>query len=119
MDNPSGSRSPPRTAVFGNRPGAATKLHDDAKYVNNSQLELFEANLPDKPWCSDDDHGRYPRVLPRNAARRRRYIQPQPPWLRVWMVFDVDRDASWYAADERTCRRPPSPRSTDRTATAT
>jgi len=65
-----------------------------------NQLELFEQNLPARPWCSDDDHGRYPRVLPRNAAKRRRYVEPQPPWLRVWMVYDVDRDASWAAADE-------------------
>ena len=31
---------------------------------------------------------------------RRRYIQPQPPWLRSWIVLDVDRDGSWCAADE-------------------
>ena len=65
-----------------------------------TQLELFERHLPDKPWCTDGDHGSYLRVLPRTAAKRRRYIQPQPPWLRVWMVFDVDRNASWEAADE-------------------
>ena len=100
MDNPSGSRSLAHGASFGNRE-ANTKLPGNAQSVNtNSQLELFERHLPDKPWCSDDDHGRYPRVLPRTAAQRRRYIQPQPPWLRVWMVFDVDRDASWYAAAE-------------------
>ena len=64
------------------------------------QLELFERHLPDKPWCSDSEHGAYPRVLPVAAAKRRRYIQPQPPWLRVWLVFDVDRDAAWCAADE-------------------
>ena len=39
-------------------------------------------------------------MLPRNLAKRRRYVQPQAPWLRVWMVFDVDRDGSWCAADE-------------------
>ena len=36
----------------------------------SGQLLLFEQHLPDKPWCSDDDHGRYPRVLPRNAAAK-------------------------------------------------
>ena len=65
-----------------------------------TQLELFEAELPARPWCSDAEHGAWPRVLPKQAAKRRRYIQPQPPWLRVWMVFDVDRDAAWCAADE-------------------
>lgn len=65
-----------------------------------NQLELFERSLPERPYCSNEDKGAYPRVLPRNAAVRRRYIQPQPPWLRAWMVFDVDRDGSWSAADD-------------------
>lgn len=65
-----------------------------------TQLELFNEELPERPWCSDSEHGAMLRVLPREAAKRRRYIQPQPPWIRVWMVFDVDRDGSWCAADE-------------------
>ena len=64
------------------------------------QLDLFEASLPARPWCSNDDHGRYPRVLPRDAAKRRRYVQPQPPWEHLWLLFDVDRDCAWSAPDE-------------------
>ena len=33
-------------------------------------------------------------------ARRYRYIQPQPPWVCVWLNFDYDRDDAWCAADE-------------------
>ena len=56
--------------------------------------------MPERPWCSNHSHGRYPRVLPKADARRCRYIQPQPPWVRVWLNFDYDRDDAWCAADE-------------------
>ena len=56
--------------------------------------------LPERPWCSNHSHGRYPRVLPKADARRCRYIQPQPQWVRVWLNFDYDRDDAWCAADE-------------------
>ena len=39
-------------------------------------------------------------MLPRAEARRYRHIQPQPPWVRVWLIFDYDRDGAWCAADE-------------------
>ena len=52
------------------------------------------------PWCSNHSHRRYPRVLPKAEAKRCRYIQPQPPWVRVWLIFDYDRDGAWCAADE-------------------
>lgn len=63
------------------------------------QIELFEQHLPERPYCTDNfAHGL--QVLPRNAAKGRLHIQPQPPWLRLWMVFDYDRDCAWCAADE-------------------
>ena len=63
------------------------------------QLELFERSLPDRPYCTDDfAYGL--KVLPRSMAKHRRYIQPQPPWLRLWLVFDYDHDCAWCAADE-------------------
>ena len=39
-------------------------------------------------------------MLPKAKARRCRYIQPQPPWVRAWLIFDYDRDGTWCAADE-------------------
>ena len=63
------------------------------------QLELFEAHLPLRPRCTDDfAYGT--RVLPKAAALRRRHIEPQPPWVHLWLPFDYDHDASWCAADE-------------------
>ena len=72
---------------------------DSNKTVNrdSDQLQLFEANLPAKPYCADE-FAQGLRILPRRAAIRRRYIEPQPPWSHLWLLFDVDRDASWYAA---------------------
>ena len=71
-----------------------------APNVSESARQLFEASLPERPWCSNHSHGRYPRVLPKARARRCRYIQPQPPWVRAWLIFDYDRDGAWCAADE-------------------
>ena len=63
------------------------------------QLELFEQHLPERPYCTDNfAHGL--KVLPLPAAKLCRHIQPQPPWLRLWMVFDYDQDCAWCAADE-------------------
>ena len=39
-------------------------------------------------------------MLPRAEARARRYIQAQPPWLIAWLLYDIDRDGSWAAADD-------------------
>ena len=72
-------------------------LPDQTENVN--QLQLFETHLPERPYCADSFE-RGLRILPRRAAMRRRYIEPQPPWEHLWLLFDVDRDASWAAADE-------------------
>ena len=63
------------------------------------QLEMFEQHVPDRPYCTDDFACGL-RILPKPAAVRRRYVQPQPPWVRLWMVFDYDHDCSWDAADK-------------------
>ena len=80
--------------------GGATDPSGVAPNLSESALQLFEASLPERPWCSNRSHGRYPRVLPKLQARRYLYIQPQPPWLRVWLNFDYDRKDAWCAANE-------------------
>ena len=65
----------------------------------SKQLLLFEANLPAKPSCTDE-FACGVRIMPKRAALRRRYIEAQPPWEHLWLLFDVDRDGSWRAADE-------------------
>ena len=81
-------------------PGPGETSSGVAPILSESARQLFEASLPERPWCSNRSHGRYPRVLPKLQARRYLYIQPQPPWLRVWLNFDYDRKDAWCAADE-------------------
>lgn len=53
------------------------------------QLELF-AYLPRKPYCTDDLEDGL-RIRTASRAIRHRYIQVNPPWLRAWIVMDIDR----------------------------
>jgi Replicase family/Primase C terminal 1 (PriCT-1) len=67
-----------------------------------SQSELFAADRwPLKPYCTDDlDDGL--RIRSYQHAIKRRYIQANPPHLRVWSLYDIDRPAgglAWQDAD--------------------
>jgi hypothetical protein len=64
------------------------------------QTELFnEDRWPRKPWCTDDlATGIRPRSL--KHALTRRYIQANPPHLRVWSIFDIDRPAGGLAWED-------------------
>ena len=55
------------------------------------QVDLFvPERWPKKPYCTDDlTHGLRIRSL--KSALKLPYIQANPPHLRVWMVFDIDR----------------------------
>jgi len=54
------------------------------------QLDLFRQRLPDKPYCSDDlTYGL--RFEAAERAIKRRYIQPNWPWLKTWLVYDIDK----------------------------
>lgn len=70
---------------------------------------------PRKPYCSDDKTARNIRSL--RSALKRPYIQANPPHMRVWSIYDVDRpgaalaweDANlpppaWSAVDRQTAR---------------
>lgn len=63
------------------------------------QLALFEPHRwPRRPYCSDDlEHGLRIRSL--KQAITRTYIQANPPHLRVWSIYDVDKP---YADPEDT-----------------
>lgn len=63
------------------------------------QLQLFVDHLPSRPYCADLFSDGVV-IRDRAAAVRRQHIQPSPPWLHAWLVFDVDRDGSWAAPDE-------------------
>ena len=54
------------------------------------QLELFTERLPKKPYCTDVlEYG--VRVRAAQDAIKRKYIQPNFPWLKTWLVYDIDR----------------------------
>lgn len=63
------------------------------------QLELFTNRLPAKPYCTDDLH-RGLRIRSVKHAVRAKYIQANPPWLRAWLIFDVDRPGGAFAWDD-------------------
>ena len=64
------------------------------------QLDLFSERLPRKPYCSDD--GTASLIRTREHALKRRYIQPNPPTLVFWLLFDLDEEAGWarWAAED-------------------
>lgn len=55
-----------------------------------TQLDLFSGSLPAKPYCSNDLTAG---LVIRNVehALRCRYIQPNHPNSKLWLVYDIDR----------------------------
>ena len=54
------------------------------------QLDLFRERLPAKPYHTDDLRARL-QVRSAERAALARYIQPNGPTHRYWLVYDVDR----------------------------
>ena len=62
------------------------------------QLDLFTpSRWPKKPYCSDDKSAKWIRQL--KTALKQPYIQANPPHLRIWLIFDVDREGAAFAWD--------------------
>lgn len=59
--------------------------------IEQLNLDLFEdrERWPHKPYCSDDKTARNIRSLA--SAIKRPYIQANPPHIRIWSIYDVDR----------------------------
>lgn len=68
---------------------------------------LFTADrLPTKPYCSNDKTAS--RIRPVSQALTYQYIQPNPPGMLHWMVFDIDRaDAMMFGDGYDWCIKPP------------
>lgn len=69
------------------------------------QLETFAERLPKKPYHTDDLETGL-RIVARASARKSRYIQPNGPTHKYYLVFDVDRVG---AAIDWTDRNVPAP----------
>ena len=67
-----------------------------AKQIQIISFQRFVELLPNKPYCSDDlINGLL--IRPRQRAITYRYIQPNPPHMQHWLVFDIDYDAMQVA----------------------
>lgn len=68
--------------------------------ATHQQPDLFDANRwPRRPWCTDDfEHG--VRIRSLKQALTKSYIQANPPHLRVWSIYDIDRPAGGLAWEE-------------------
>jgi hypothetical protein len=63
------------------------------------QLALFVGRLPHRPYCTEDlQYGI--RMRPLRTALTLPYIQVNPPHLRMWMLFDVDREGAAIAWED-------------------
>ena len=63
------------------------------------QFALFESGLPRRPYATDQLGTRL-LITSQKKALRRRYIQANPPWLRVFPVFDIDREGAALAWED-------------------
>lgn len=73
------------------------------------QLDLFSdpERWPRKPYCTDAlEAGIRPRTLAH--ALRRPYIQANPPHMRIWSIFDVDRPGGGLAWESGRGLPPPT-----------
>jgi len=68
--------------------------------IEQLNLDLFEdrERWPRKPYCSDDKTARNIRSLA--SAIKRPYIQANPPHLRIWSIYDVDRPGGAIAWED-------------------
>ena len=63
------------------------------------ELELFSSDrLPRKPYCTDD-LGCGVKIRSVTTALKLPYIQANPPHLRFFSIFDVDRQGGALAWD--------------------
>lgn len=62
-------------------------------------LEIFRSSLPSRPYCSNDlEQGLI--IRPGALALEHRYIQPNPPTARRWLIFDVDRPGAAFSWED-------------------
>lgn len=66
-----------------------------------AQLDLFadESRWPKKPYCTDDLEAGI-RIRSLKQALTKQYIQANPPHLRVWSIYDIDRPGGALAWEQ-------------------
>lgn len=62
-------------------------------------LEIFRASIPRRPYCSNNlEQGLI--IRPGACALEHRYIQPNSPTARRWLIFDIDRPGAALTWDD-------------------
>ena len=99
------------------RPVAARCPHGHASPTESSYsaapflvsiTPLFTAErLPRRPYCSDDKTAKW--IRPLKHALTHRYIQPNPPGMLNWMLFDIDHPHAMMVGDGYDWRILPPP----------
>ena len=73
--------------------------------VRLSGRDLFASQIPARPYCADYyDEGVHPRN--REHALRRRHVQFNQPHSVDWLIFDIDRDEAYRAAEDANLPQP-------------
>lgn len=62
------------------------------------QLDLFQSRLPKKPYCSNNKTASL--IRSRSYALRFPYIQVNPPHLKFWLPFDIDKSGGMVAWED-------------------
>ena len=74
--------------------------YKDGVVLQIEQPDLFAPERwPKKPYCSDDLQSGL-RIRSLASALKKPYIQANPPHLRVWSIYDVDRPGAGLAWEE-------------------
>jgi hypothetical protein len=78
---------------------------EEKKINTNGQLllELFEDDLPVRPYCTDTLGNLF--IRHKSEAIKKKYIQPNSPWDLKWLVYDVDRPTAHF--DWQDIKAPP------------
>lgn len=71
---------------------------DDLALNSYAQRLLKSGCWPRKPYCSNDKRARFIRSL--DQAIKFSHIQPNPPDLCAWLVFDLDREGAAFAWED-------------------
>lgn len=68
--------------------------------IHRQQPELYDPDRwPKRPYCTDDLVDGV-RIRGLKQAMKKRYIQANPPCLRVWSVYDIDRPGAALAWED-------------------
>ena len=88
-----------RTSKYSLPCSFSAPVNEKENFTCANQLELFTRNLPKRPYAVDQLGDRLLITSPSRALRRR-LIQANPPWMRVFAVFDIDRPGAALAWED-------------------